>query len=139
MREKLSENPEMVEARVDAIRAEGRAIVMSAASPVQPGDSVKVRIHRAARRLGLKPSRAKSYWYGEITNPPAAEIEAMRRKIGSTRKEIEKAQAMLVEAKRGINETNSELGGPHAGPCDAMVVALAEAMLRLAEKLTEGE
>lgn len=139
MSEKLSGNSEMVEATVESIVAEGRSIVVSAARPVEPGDSVKAQINRAARRLGLKPSRAKRYWYGEITNPPAAEIEAMRRKIGSTRAEIDKARAMLDAAKRGINETNSELGGPHAGPCDAMVVALAEAMLRLAEKLTEGE
>lgn len=139
MSDNRSSERKMVEATFGDIRAEASAMVKRAAGTPQPGESVKAQICRASIRTGLSWRKAKGFWYGEIANPKAEDIERLRSKIGSTRAEIDKARAMLDAAKRGINETNSELGGPHAGPRDAMVVALAEAMLRLAEKLTEGE
>lgn len=53
-------------------------IVRGAAEPWHPGDSVKVGIGRAARRLGLGYRRAQSLWYGTAPAIRADEADKLR-------------------------------------------------------------
>ena len=69
---------------LDAVRHEMRDAVRVAAEPVQPGDSVKGQIMRAAQRLGVEFSKARKLWYGLpviIHAHEADRIRAARRAV----------------------------------------------------------
>lgn len=76
MSEKLSEFSEM------SSLAEASNLIRRVAEPRPVGDSVKAAISRAARKLGLTFSRAKSIWYGEAHRIEAAEMDALRKQAG---------------------------------------------------------
>ena len=76
MSENLSEKLEM------SSIAEASDLIRRAAEPRPVGDSVKAAISRAARKLGLTFSRAKSIWYGEAHRIDANEMDALRKQAG---------------------------------------------------------
>jgi hypothetical protein len=72
MSEFRSENSEM------SYVAEASDLIRKAAEPRPVGDSVKSAIRRAARRLNLTFTRAKTIWYGEARRIDAHEMDALR-------------------------------------------------------------
>lgn len=62
----------------DAIRADLTRLVQFAAEPRAQGDTVKMRVNRAARRLGMTCDRARKYWYGEAMGIPTHEANRIR-------------------------------------------------------------
>jgi hypothetical protein len=60
------------------VASEMRSIVLEAAWPPVPGESVGAAIQRAARRLHLGFSRTRSYWYGLVRLVPAEEADRLR-------------------------------------------------------------
>lgn len=58
--------------------AEASVLIRKAAEPRPIGDSVKSAIRRAAHRLGLSFTRAKTIWYGEARRIDAHEMDALR-------------------------------------------------------------
>lgn len=65
-----------------SIASEARRLVMSAAEPVSPGETVKAQMRRAWERLG-RPSwwRLKAAWYGEAGCWSAAALEDLRQRV----------------------------------------------------------
>lgn len=68
MRHPKSENPKEEMARLIRVIAGTRA----------PGETDEHLRRRAARRLGISPGRAKSFWYGETENIRADEMDLAR-------------------------------------------------------------
>ena len=66
--------------------SEMKSYCREAAQPVQPGESVKALIGKAAKALGLPASRVKGYWYNEAKQVPAPELYAARERIGEIRR-----------------------------------------------------
>lgn len=58
--------------------AEASLLIRKAAEPRPVGDSVKMAIRRAAHRLGLTFTSAKTIWYGEARRIDAHEMDALR-------------------------------------------------------------
>lgn len=52
-------------AAIEAVRKEAAALVKLAAGPSRPGDTIKVRIARAAGNLGWAATRTRHIWHGE--------------------------------------------------------------------------
>lgn len=59
--------------------AEAASLLRSVAEPRPVGDTIKEAINRAARRVGLRPSRAEDIWRGEARSIRAEEMDAIRR------------------------------------------------------------
>lgn len=72
-----------------------RAVVQ----PVQPGESVKALVRRAAQRTGLPPSRAREIWYGRAKRIHAAELRAIEAAIPSDSVEFDLAYLRSLESK----------------------------------------
>lgn len=127
----------MSDITADSMRMEAQALVKSAAIGGSPGEGVQAAIRRAATRLGLRFNRAKKYWYGEIQNPPAHELELLRIKAGhrsTLNTDIQALRSEIDALKRGHIEGAHET---NAGGRSDPLLALAEACVRLAEKIAE--
>lgn len=72
---------------------EARALIRQCAEPCKAGELVKEAIFRAARRLGMTPSRARDIWYGNARRIDANEMDRLRR--GAEEAEIAGALAAL--------------------------------------------
>jgi hypothetical protein len=82
------------------ISIEMQTITRKAAEPLQPGDSVKAQIRRAARALGIEDRRARTFWYGQTEAVWAHEADALRRwyrKWKATELERAKARVQQLE------------------------------------------
>lgn len=114
----------------DAVLFEMRDIVMDAALPVEQGESVKVRIARASRRLGLSFSRVRTFWYGtartvhahEADRLRAAHLEILDRKLASLDADRAALRARLDSLRDGsgmaVDSGGSiPTGGAMASPC----------------------
>lgn len=62
----------------ETISFEMQAIVQSAASPFQPGDTIGRQIERAARVLGITAGQCKRFWYREHKAILAVEADRLR-------------------------------------------------------------
>lgn len=69
------------------VTAELRSIVIEAAWPSEPGESVKAAIGRAARRLRLTHARTRAYWYDLVRLVPAEEADHLRNMREALRRE----------------------------------------------------
>lgn len=76
MSENPSENSEMADVTVAS------DLLRRAATPVRPGELIAHQIRRAARKVGITESRAKSIWYREARAIRAHEIDALRKTAG---------------------------------------------------------
>jgi hypothetical protein len=93
----------------DAVLFEMRDIVMDAALPVEQGESVKVRIARASRRLGLSFSRVRTFWYGtarsvhafEADKLRAARLEILDQRLAAIEAEHDRLRARLARLREG--------------------------------------
>lgn len=63
----------------DVIATEMQSIVRAAAEPIQPDDSVKARIRRASRKLGLTYRRTRTFWYAHPCAVRASEADQLRQ------------------------------------------------------------
>lgn len=61
---------------------EASNLLRAIAEPRPVGDSVKAAIRRAARKVGLTFSRAKSIWYGDAHTISSVEMDALRKQVG---------------------------------------------------------
>ncbi len=103
-RDKILDNRDTDMDRCDALTAEMQGIVRGAAEPWAPGDGVKAGIGRAARRLGLRYRRARSFWYGERAAVRALEADALRtrnRELLAERRRRITAEAARLDALLG--------------------------------------
>lgn len=88
------------------VTAEMRSIVMDAAWPPVPGESVGAVIQRAARRLELGYARVRSYYYGLVRLVPAEEADRLRavhRDLMAERLARLDAEAALIRARLGVS------------------------------------
>lgn len=107
----------------EAVLCEMREIVMDAALPVQQGESVKVRIARASRRLGLSFSRVRTFWYGtartvhadEADRLRAARVEILDRKLAALDADRAVLRARLNGLRDGCGLAAPGSGSPGAG------------------------
>jgi hypothetical protein len=83
------------------------------------GDNVKARITKAARKLGMKPSRAHEIWYGRARRIDAYELEAVR----AARQEHKQAaiRTELAEVYRRLEAVEARLAGKAAGRAGALL------------------
>ncbi len=99
----VSNNPLEGQA-VPPVAAEMRAIVMEAAWPSVPGESVGAAIQRAARRLHLGYSRVRAYWYSQVRLVPAEEADRLRAvQVALMAERLARldAEAALIRARLG--------------------------------------
>jgi hypothetical protein len=96
-------------------------IVRLAAEPLEPTDSVKARIGRAARRLKLNYRRAYAFWYAsDGTSPRAIEADRIRaeedRILASRRIRLEQ-ELDWIEARIAAQEgrQNAAMGATLGG------------------------
>lgn len=85
---------------------EAQTLVRTIAEPRAVGDSVKVSISKAARRLGFTFSRAKDIWYGDARRIDAAEIDRLREIAG--RQEAELAVSRVVDLRSRLAATDED-------------------------------
>lgn len=78
MSENPLENSESGGRRMADVSSQMQTFVRQAAAPVMPGELIAHQIARAARRLGVTPSRAKALWYGEARRIDAEEYMIAR-------------------------------------------------------------
>lgn len=76
--------------------AEASVLVRRAAEPRPIGDSVKVAIGRAARRLGFHYSRTKDLWYGDAHRIDADEMDALRARSRQRAEQEARADVCLA-------------------------------------------
>jgi len=95
----------MSEITADQVRENMRAIVREAAEPIAPDDTIKARIRRAARRLGLPFGRAKRLWYGEAAQIVAEEYLNANNKIHHRRMQ------RAAELRRELETLNKDIEG----------------------------
>lgn len=110
----ISENPPMTDVTADDIRAEVQELVRDAAGPWQIGDSVKTLIRRASRRLDIETGRCKRFWYAEILNIPAHEVETIRRRYAALKAQRRavadaKLAAEIAALRVRLNELETRL------------------------------
>lgn len=82
---------------------EMQAIVRSASEPWRPGDSVKVAISRAARKLDISYRRARTFWYAYRCAVRAAEADKLRQlavRIEQDRATSKRTAAEAAESRR---------------------------------------
>ena len=84
--------------------------------------SVKASIARAARRLGLKPSRAKTLWYGEAKRIDAGEMDALRRQAAEV--ERRRAIAAVAALRAQVRVSGADDAGAALVHLDRALVAL---------------
>jgi hypothetical protein len=101
---------------------EAQTLVRSIAEPRAVGDSVKVSISKAARRLGFSFSRAKDIWYGDARRIDAAEIDKLRELAGQRR---------LLLARQSVLELRHALAGSDEGSYREVVASLDYALRHL--------
>lgn len=65
-----------------AARKEAAALVRAVAEPSRPGDTVRARITRAAKRLSWSYGRTEDIWRGEARRIDAHEIDMLRKIAG---------------------------------------------------------
>lgn len=97
----------------DGLLIDMHRMVREAAEPAAPGEGVKAAIGRAARRLGLRYSRARAHWYREARSVPADEwIAAQQARLRLRRERAERLRAELaaLETEHGIT-AQALLGG----------------------------
>jgi hypothetical protein len=104
MSEILSEDSKM--SSVD----EASTLLRRVAGPRDAGDSVKVLIWRAARRLHWGPSRTKDVWYRNARRIDADEMDRLRNEAAKVKAEGLKSQ--LLEMRDGLAATNAEVHRP---------------------------
>ncbi len=100
-----SDNPSKGTDVSSTINTEMQAILRLAAEPASPGESVKVAINRAARRLQLGYRRARAIWYEEARMITAAEADHLRTaqiQLMSERLSRLDAEAALIRARLGV-------------------------------------
>ncbi len=94
------------EANVPQVASEMRGIVMEAAWPPVPGESVGAVIQRSARRLHLGYARVRSYYYGLVRMVPAEEadrLRAIQREMLAERLNRIDAEAAVIRARLGAS------------------------------------
>ena len=94
--------------RVQPVAREMRSIVVEAAWPPVPGESVGAAIGRAARRLQLGYSRVRAYWYNQVRLVPAEETDRLRaaqRALLAERLSRMEAEAATLRARLGGDST----------------------------------
>lgn len=90
--------------------------------PIQPGESVKALVRRAAERTGLPPSRAREIWYGRAKRIHAAELRAIEAAIPPESVEFDLAYLRSLETKAAtllqeLVDLRSRMeGAPHDRP-----------------------
>jgi hypothetical protein len=99
--------------------AEARVLIRAVAWPgMEPGESRKQAIGRAARRLGLRFSRARAVWYGLCRRIDAWEIDALRREARYAQRVMRRLADAEADAM-GADSRQLRLdldGGAAAGP-----------------------
>ena len=91
--------------RMPPVAAEMRSIVVEAAWPAEPGESVKAAILRASRRLKLGYSRARAYWYEQVRLVPAEEADRLRAARAALRAErLARLDAEMVLLRAQIGD-----------------------------------
>lgn len=84
--------------QVTAIAAEMQRIVLRAAEPVKPGDTVKGQMRRSWEALKRPPFwRLRAAWYGEAGCWSAVAVEDMRRRDAERRRKEEAGRAQASE------------------------------------------
>jgi hypothetical protein len=101
---------------------EAQTLVRSIAEPRAVGDSVKVSINKAARRLGFTFSRAKDIWYGDARRIDAAEIDRLREIANRNR---------IEAARKSVLELRDSLAGSNEGSYREAAVTLDYALRQL--------
>jgi len=87
------------------IRSEISGLLREAAKPVQPGESVKALVRRAARRMALPYNRARHLWYEEINSIPAHEADTIRRRfewMARERRKVRERDDEIQDLKRRL-------------------------------------
>ena len=103
---------------------EAQRLLKEEIAPPIAGESMKVRIARAARRAGLTYARAHKFWYanGKVTGDEltalraAASRENVHVEVGSKarrdiRDEMRELQEQLCETRRLLNQLKDQLDG----------------------------
>ena len=94
--------------RMQPVASEMRGIVMEAAWPPVPGETVGAAIGRAARRLQLGYSRVRAYWYGQVRLVPAEEadrLRAVQRALLAERLHRMEVEAATLRARLGSDHS----------------------------------
>lgn len=114
---------------------EMQMICREAAEPWFPGDSVKLGINRAARKLGIGYRRARSFWYGDEVAVRADEADKLRAIRGAMAEaKISRLEAELANLWVIRNEV---LGGQNAHVAGVVLGAMAHGSLD-AKRSTRG-
>ena len=90
------------------VASEMRGIVLEAAWPPVPGESVGAAMGRAARRLQLGYSRVRAYWYNQVRLVPAEEADRLRaaqRALLSERLRRMEVEAATIRARLGGDQS----------------------------------
>jgi transposase-like protein len=101
---------------------EAQTLVRTIAEPRAVGDSVKVSISKAARRLGFTFSRAKDIWYGDARRIDAAEIDKLRALA---------KQSRVVAARKSVLELRNSLACSDEGGDSELAASLDYALRQL--------
>jgi len=90
----MSENPSENSEMADVMAASD--LLRRAATPVRPGELIAHQIRRAARKVGITESRAKSIWYREARAIRAHEIDALRKTAGESEGFMKAMEAVMA-------------------------------------------
>ena len=95
------------------VAAEMRLILIEAAEPRGPQETIRAAILRASRVLGLRYARARALWYGDARVRVRAEeadaLRVARRALAAQR--IARLQAKLAEEQALLDGLNRKIGG----------------------------
>ena len=93
--------------------SEMSGITRAASEPFAPGDSVKVAIDRASRRLGISYRRARSFWNAEPTAVvKASEADKLRAWYWAhVENEAERLEQRAAELRARGNASRERLDG----------------------------
>lgn len=107
--EKLSEGAEFM----TALAAEMRDALATIAGPRSFHDTRGSWLAKAARTAGISYRQAKAFWYGEVRNPRAEDVEKIRAALkaripqehepGQLYGRVQQLEAELDELRRQIN------------------------------------
>lgn len=112
-------------------REESIALIHQVAEPRPAGDSVKAAVGRAARRLGMGITRARSIWYGEARRIESSEMDTMRRVARDRAAHEQHAMATVCHARELLVAMREALAAVDTHANRAVIAAIDDAIARL--------
>lgn len=102
--------------------AEASALLRRVAGPREAGDSVKLLIRRASKRLKWSFTRTKDVWYRDARRIDSIEMDRLRDKVAEL--EARQAIASVVALRQRLAEADEDFHGP-------TIAALDDALRRM--------